>query len=253
MGGKLISNKGRYILYSKIFLIFLVMAIAVSALELPSNLDFRSNISNLSHNQDVLEENMSLEEESSLSEERDNEISEETDQEASEEVETEETKNAEMDIPLEELDLADTINGQNIYRDAYVEDYLEQKNYFQGINYERLHAGEKEYSLQIGNMFMNDYRGIVVDNERYALHLVFCDKVEKTCYLRMNGVLFKLSTEDAKLRTFEVNDALSLEVTSIAFENCGGKRFCNRLIDLKDILLFKIIVEDNTRGEPRAV
>ncbi len=222
MGGKLFSNKGKYSLYSKVFLIFLIMTFAVSALE-------RSSINDI-NTSDSQTEQISVTE---TSNESSSEIVSETSAEEPNLTLIEEELNESAIGTIEEepeiILLAEEVNGISI-EDSYIQEYLELRNDFEDLLFAYLSDGS--LSMKEGNSITEEVKGYIIDGRKYAIHLILCDEEFRGCYFRINGVPTGrlISQDDSRSegeRSFVLDNNYTMDIKSIRFNDCGTRRFCD--------------------------
>ncbi len=109
-------------------------------------------------------------------------------------------------------------------------EYLEKHGNFSKIKFKKIN-GKEEFKLKAGAK-QDKIRGISVNNESFAIDLLYCEKSGKYCAFRVNGVpIAKIhsheESEKNKQTSFELDKSHVLKVNSIKFNQCDNKRFCH--------------------------
>ena len=124
---------------------------------------------------------------------------------------------------FKKLPLARFINDKPIDDDPYVSGYLEKMNNFQDISFEPIeNVLDKSFIMKGG--IVREFKGVVINGERYMLHLLYCDREHNGCIFRINGLLTDtLGAQDF----FQITSNYKLKIASIDFYFCDNKRFCD--------------------------
>lgn len=146
---------------------------------------------------------------------------------------------------VQQLPLAQSAHGQSIESDSYIQEYLQQHNYFEDLQYTEI-VDAATFTLEAGNAIVEDIQGVALDNQGYAIHLIICDEETQSCYFRINGVptgkfIAKTDTSSDGIKVFEINDGYTIEIVNITFNDSGDKRFYDVYWDKKNIVELKIV------------
>ena len=138
-----------------------------------------------------------------------------------------------------EIGLATIINGRSIFEDAYAQVYLEHYRNFSDVAFKNMTERKKSALLTAGNA-ETKIEGFVIDNKKYAIHLIACDREKGTCNFRVNGVLAKgMSLEGTD--TFILDDSYTLRVKSITFDYCDKRPVCDYLLQSYDLVELEVV------------
>lgn len=128
--------------------------------------------------------------------------------------------------------LAAYVNGKNIFLDEYGKGYLERNSNFSELEFKELTENTKTVSFKTGNIIDN-IKGYELDKNKYAIHLIACDRERNTCNFRINGVLAK---ELGVSSTFDLDNRYKIKVKSIKIDYCDNRRVCDFLFDAYDLV-----------------
>jgi len=143
------------------------------------------------------------------------------------------------------LIFAKLYNQDNLSFDrTYAEKYLNTYNSFSNIEY-KLIVNEESVStvMKIGSRKEDNIKGFDINGDKFAMHLIYCNRDTKSCALRINGVpTGKLYQKDIldKQNEFQLNEDYILKINSIEFDFCDHRRFCNVAHEAYDVVDVKI-------------
>lgn len=117
------------------------------------------------------------------------------------------------------------VNVPYTYDTKYAAGYLDLMENFSQVEF----RDDSAYALlKVGNI-KDDRYGILLDNQKIAIHLLGCDLSNLACMFRINGVptgrLYNPGL--IKKSTFNINENYTLQLNSITFDYCDGERFCD--------------------------
>lgn len=143
------------------------------------------------------------------------------------------------------ITLAQIVHGQSLDSDQYIQDYLQQHDYFEDLDYKEV-VDSTPLDLEADNAIAEDIQGIALDNQGYAIHLVICDEETQSCYFRINGVptgkfVAKDDISSDGIKSFDINDQYTLEINKIIFNDSGDKRFYDIYWDKRNIVELTVI------------
>jgi len=146
---------------------------------------------------------------------------------------------------IQPIHLAQIVHGQSIDSDPYIQDYLQQHDYFQDLEYKEV-IDSTPLTLEAGNAIAEDIEGVALNNEGYALHLVICDEEQQACYFRINGVptgkfIATTDTSSDGITSFDLDENYRIEINKIIFNDSGDKRFYDVYWDKKNIVELTIV------------
>ena len=122
-------------------------------------------------------------------------------------------------------ELATIINGKSIDT-PYIRSYIILYNNFSKVEFEKVeNILEKPVIMKFGN-YNKKFQGTTIDNKNYVIHLVGCDREQKTCNFRVNGILAK-ELSPYGTDTFDLDDNYKIKINSIEFSYCDNRRFCD--------------------------
>lgn len=141
------------------------------------------------------------------------------------------------------IPLAQEIDGKSIHQ-PFIDDYLKARIFFEELYFERIQDSTSKV-FYTSNSASSDIRGFILDDEKYAIHLVLCDKEHLSCIFRINGIpTGRITTKDRKFsffghkepKSFNLNDGYKIEVNSIEFDYCNNYRFCDMRHEVYDLV-----------------
>lgn len=132
--------------------------------------------------------------------------------------------------------LAAFVNGKNIFSDDYGKEYLMRNNNFSDIKFAKLTENTKTVSLKTGNVIDN-IKGYEINKNKYAIHLIACDREKNTCNFRINGVL---ANDLGVSNTFALDNSYGITVKSIKIDYCDNRRVCDFLFDAYDLVEIEV-------------
>lgn len=96
-------------------------------------------------------------------------------------------------------------------------------NNFESVSFEPVEAVAEQPFIMKGGL-VREFKGIIINNEKYAVHLVYCNREDNGCIFRINGVM----TENIKPQEdFPISSEYSIKINSIDFYYCNEQRFCD--------------------------
>ena len=122
----------------------------------------------------------------------------------------------------------DTIyNETNLdYDRVYAREYLDLRHNFSDISFKEV-TGREDFVLSMGNR-VDDVRGFRINNESFAVHLVYCDEFKKFCKFRINGVISpKMYIPSLGENSFDFHQNYTLTIEDAKFNQCDNHRFCH--------------------------
>lgn len=129
--------------------------------------------------------------------------------------------------------LAKVSNQENLtYDRTYAKQYLELRQNFSNLKFQRVWNDKEEFQLSVGNK-VNTLKGIRTNKGRFALDLVFCNEFEKSCKFRINGVPTSKMFANS---SFDLDGEFVLKINSAKFNQCDNHRFCNYWFEGYDII-----------------
>jgi hypothetical protein len=149
------------------------------------------------------------------------------------------------DIVNETTQLATVINGRSIDT-PYIQNYLRTYKNFSNIKYEKIPFNSTtKLRLTVGAKEDN-IKGFEIGSKRYAIHLIFCDHITKTCAFRINGVatgaLAAINNLKANITSkFDLDENYALQIENIQFYYCDNRRFCNVHYEAYDIVNISVM------------
>ena len=136
----------------------------------------------------------------------------------------------------EEPKLATVVNNKDIFSDSYTITYLEHYNNLSKVNFENL-TKKSSALLKAGNADTK-IEGFILNDKKYAIHLVGCNKEKGTCNFRINGALAKDLSPD---RVFGLDGNYSVKIKSIKFDYCDNRRVCDYLLQSYDLAEIEVV------------
>lgn len=127
-------------------------------------------------------------------------------------------------------------------------DYLKTYKNFSDIQYEKISKNSTVKTRLVVGAKEDTIQGFEMGYDRYVIHLILCNHNAKTCAFRINGVitgaLSAISDENAVMPSkFDLDDNSTIEITSIQFDYCDGRRFCNVYYEAYDIVNLAVITK----------
>ncbi|MBI2549203.1 hypothetical protein HYW21_07685 [Candidatus Woesearchaeota archaeon] len=147
-----------------------------------------------------------------------------------------------------QLPFATTVHNQTIHTPS-IQEYFTVRQNFTNVTYKKFDLYDKT-SMKIGAR-LDTKRGYIINNQKYVIDLLYCDRNTKACFFRINGVPTKRLYDPkysnaSKPSFFTMNDNVSLQIASITFNFCDHRRFCNMPFEAYDIVQVEV-----KRGERR--
>ncbi len=108
-------------------------------------------------------------------------------------------------------------------------DYFSQNDNFSSIAYVAIDSQlPKQIALSTDHGNEN-IKGIELNNERYLIDLIACDYNQQACFFKINGVSTGAlhSKEISTKSKFGLDENHQIEISSITWDYCGNRRFCN--------------------------
>jgi len=127
--------------------------------------------------------------------------------------------------------LAKVFNEDNLDFDkSYRLKYLNNHKNFSNINFKKV-VDRDDNTFTVGSRNDN-IKGFDINNQSYAIHLLYCEPQGRYCAFRINGVPAArlhsfLEVENSKITFFDIDEDYVLKVNSIKFNQCDNKRFCH--------------------------
>lgn len=117
------------------------------------------------------------------------------------------------------------------YDKEYAKQYLDWHGNFSQLNFKKISSDNEDFIFSIGNK-INDLNGVKINENNFAIHLVYCDEFEKFCKFRINGIpttrMYIPAVMDyEKINTFDIDGEYQLKINSVKFNHCDNHRFCN--------------------------
>ena len=119
----------------------------------------------------------------------------------------------------------------------YSKQYLAVYKNFSDIEYKAIDADDLTI-MKVGAR-KDNIKGFDIEGDRFAVHLIHCDRRSQSCAFRINGVpTGKLYTKNtlSKQTEFSLTKDYSLKIDSIKFDFCDGRRFCNLFHEAYDVV-----------------
>lgn len=117
--------------------------------------------------------------------------------------------------------LAEVIFGKNISNDTIAQNYFLENNYFRDMSFQLLN-GEKSIALK--SDVSSKRIGLQKDMQLYIFEFGGCDRLLRKCSIRVNGISSEGIPEKS---TLNIDSDHSIQITSLQFDTCGQKRFCD--------------------------
>jgi hypothetical protein len=149
-----------------------------------------------------------------------------------------------------ELKFASIINNESTDT-PYIREYFGLYENFSDVNYLDLDKEKRRFGVERvkqliirDNDFSKDKLGFVVNNTKFVVHMIVCNKERNFCALRVNGVLIKVSANSE----IPLTEDYTLKVDSIDYGFCDHRRFCNRHYDAYDRILMSLELWEEAVG-----
>ena len=112
----------------------------------------------------------------------------------------------------------------------YKTKYLNDNKNFSNINFKKI-VNRDDSTFTVGARNDN-IKGFEVDNQSYAVHLLYCISHKRYCTFRINGVPTKklFSFQDFgnnKKHSFDLDENYILKINSVKFDYCDDRAFCH--------------------------
>jgi len=149
----------------------------------------------------------------------------------SEEIVLDNQKPAKVEVK-KEAKLAEIVNGKNWTTDTYAKKYVEKRKNYTNIDFEEMKPNQKTSA----NFITRNKRikGVISENEKYAIELVDCDRNAKKCAFRVNGVHAGFLSTQSGNDEIILKDGHKAKIKSIKFNTCGNVRFCDYIYEAYD-------------------
>ncbi|MCK5283153.1 MAG: hypothetical protein KAK00_07110 [Nanoarchaeota archaeon] len=135
--------------------------------------------------------------------------------------------------------LASAIGSKSVFTDPYLGTYLKNYKNLAHVKFEKLSKKGYFASLKDGNI-KDNIEGFILNNRKYAIHLVGCNQEEETCNFRINGMLVKGLSQNGK-NTIDLDDTYSIKINSIRMNYCDNRRFCDYTLQSYDKVELEVV------------
>ena len=140
---------------------------------------------------------------------------------------------------LEKPKLATVVNGKNIFDDSYTPIYLGHYKHFSDVDFKDLTPRENSALLKAGNV-ETKIEGFVLNNKKYAIHLVACNREKGTCNFRINGAVAKDLSPNG-ISTFDLDENYAIKINSIKIDYCDNRRICDYYYQAYDLVEIEVM------------
>lgn len=135
--------------------------------------------------------------------------------------------------------LATVVNGKSIFDDSYTEIYLSHYTNLSYVDFKNLTQRGSSALLKAGNV-ETKIEGFVLNNKKYAVHLIACNREKGTCNFRVNGVLAKRLSPDGT-NTFDLDENYMIKIKSIIIDFCDNRLVCDYLLQSYDLVEIEVV------------
>jgi len=141
---------------------------------------------------------------------------------------------------LNNLGLSQQVNNLNVIGDNYSLIYFEHNNNFSNVSFESIKVNNN-LLLKSGNI-EKEINAFEINNKRYIIDLLVCDKQNKYCWFRVNGIVIKRISYDVAYGKNEIilDDVYKIRVNDIKFDYCENKAVCDYYYDAYDFVNISI-------------